>query len=150
MVRGPLVMDGFYKRERFETFAADGWYPTGDLGWFDNDGFLHFTGRGTAMIKTAGSNVSPDEVESTIRDLDGVSDAFVIGLPHPVRDEEVAAVVVVKAGFTVTQDALIDHARAELASYKVPRRVCVIGEGQLPLLPTGKVDRVSLVKLFDD
>jgi acyl-CoA synthetase (AMP-forming)/AMP-acid ligase II len=150
MVRGPLVMDGIYKRERFETFAADGWYPTGDLGWFDNDGFLHFTGRGTAMIKTAGSNVSPDEVESTIRELDGVSDAFVIGLPHPVRDEEVVAVVVIKAGFTVTENAVIDHARAELASYKVPRHVCVIAEGQLPLLPTGKVDRVSLVKLFDD
>jgi acyl-CoA synthetase (AMP-forming)/AMP-acid ligase II len=149
MVRGPLVMDGFYKRERFETFTADGWYPTGDLGWFDNDDFLHFTGRGTAMIKTAGSNVSPEEVESVIRELTGVSDAFVIGLPHPIRGEEVA-VVVVSVGSMVTEDALTRYARAELASYKVPRHVRLISEGQVPLLPTGKVDRVSLVKLFDD
>ena len=49
-------MDGFYKRERFATFTADGWYRTGDLGWFDDEGLLHFAGRGAAMIKTAGSH----------------------------------------------------------------------------------------------
>jgi acyl-CoA synthetase (AMP-forming)/AMP-acid ligase II len=150
LVRGPLVMDGFYKRERFDTFTADGWYPTGDLGWFDDDGFLHFIGRGTAMIKTAGSNVSPDEVASAIRELPGVTDAIVLGLPHPVRGEEVAAVIVVGTATAPTQEELIEHSRAVLASYKVPRHVRFVEGSQVPLLPTGKVDRASLAKLFDD
>jgi acyl-CoA synthetase (AMP-forming)/AMP-acid ligase II len=150
LVRGPLVMDGFYKRERFDTFTADGWYPTGDLGWFDDDGFLHFIGRGTAMIKTAGSNVSPDEVASAIRELPGVTDAIVVGLPHPVRGEEVAAVIVVGTATAPTQDELIEHSRAILASYKVPRHVRFVEGSQVPFLPTGKVDRASLAKLFDD
>jgi acyl-CoA synthetase (AMP-forming)/AMP-acid ligase II len=102
------------------------------------------------MIKTAGSNVSPEEVESTIRKLSSVSDAFVIAIPHPVRMEEVAAVVIVKPGSTLTQGELIEHTRAELASYKAPRHVRLIDESQLPLLSTGKVDRASLVSLFDD
>jgi len=149
MVRGPLVMDGFYKRERFETFTSDGWYPTGDRGWFDDDGFLYFTGRGNAMIKTAGSNVSPEEVEFAIKELPSVSDAYVLGIPHPVRMEEVVAVVILRPGFALTEDELVRHARAELSSYKVPRQVRFIEEGAIPLLSTGKVDRTSLAKLFD-
>jgi acyl-CoA synthetase (AMP-forming)/AMP-acid ligase II len=150
MVRGLLVMDGLYKRERFETCATDGWYSTGDQGWFDDEGFLHFTGRGSAMIKTSGSNVSPEEVESTLREVPGVNDAIVLGRAHPVRGEEVAAVVVVKPGCAIDQERLEAHARAELASYKVPRDFRFITENQMPLLPTGKVDRASLLKLFDD
>jgi acyl-CoA synthetase (AMP-forming)/AMP-acid ligase II len=150
MVRGPLVMDGLYKRERFETFTSDGWYPTGDRGWFDDGGFLHFTGRGNAMIKTSGSNVSPEEVESTLREFLGVNDAIVLGLVHPVKGEEVGAVVVVGQGCSVARDKLEAHARAELATYKVPRHFRFITEDRLPLLPTGKVDRGSLLKLFDD
>jgi acyl-CoA synthetase (AMP-forming)/AMP-acid ligase II len=150
MVRGPLVMDGFYKRERFETFTSDGWYPTGDHGWFDDEGFLHFTGRANAMIKTAGSNVSPEEVESLIRELPGVSDAFVFGVPHPVRIEEVAAVVILSPGATLTVGEITAHARTGLSSYKVPRHLRLIDESRLPLLPTGKVDRISLAELFND
>jgi acyl-coenzyme A synthetase/AMP-(fatty) acid ligase len=150
MVRGLLVMDGLYKRERFETFTSDGWYPTGDRGWFDDEGYLHFTGRGNAMIKTSGSNVSPEEVESVLREFPGVNDAIVLGLPHPVRGEEVGAVVVVGQGCSVAQHKLEVHARAELATYKVPRHFRFITEGQLPLLPTGKVDRASLLQLFDE
>jgi acyl-CoA synthetase (AMP-forming)/AMP-acid ligase II len=150
MVRGLLVMDGIYKRERFETFTSDGWYPTGDQGWFDDEGFLHFTGRGSAMIKTSGSNVSPEEVESTLREFRGVNDAIVLGLAHPVKGEEVGAVVVLGQGCAVAQDELEAHVRAELATYKVPRHFRFITEGGIPLLPTGKVDRASLLKLFDD
>ena len=150
MVRGPLVMDGLHKRERFENFTSDGWYPTGDRGWFDDEGFLHFTGRGSAMIKTSGSNVSPEEVESTLREFLGVNDAIVLGLAHPVRGQEVGAVVVLGQGCAVAQDKLEAHARAELATYKVPRHFRFITEDRIPLLPTGKVDRGSLLKLFDD
>jgi acyl-CoA synthetase (AMP-forming)/AMP-acid ligase II len=150
MVRGLFVMDGLYKRERLETFTPDGWYPTGDQGWFDDEGFLHFTGRASAMIKTSGSNVSPEEVESILREVPGINDAIVLGRAHPVRGEEVAAVVVLKPGCVIDQGQLEAHARAELASYKVPRHFRFITESQMPMLPTGKVDRASLLKLFDD
>jgi acyl-CoA synthetase (AMP-forming)/AMP-acid ligase II len=148
LVRGVLVMDGIYKRERHDTFTPDGWYPTGDLGWFDSEALLHFTGRGNAMIKTSGSNVSPEEVESTMRELGGVSDVFVIGLPHPMRGEEVAAVIVVSSESALGHEEVQAHARAELATYKIPRHVRFINESHVPLLPTGKVDRSALVALF--
>ena len=148
MVRGPLVMDGIYKRERFETLTSDGWYPTGDQGWFDDQGFLHFTGRSSAIIKTSGSNVSPEEVEAILREVLGVNDAIVLGLAHPVRGEDVAAVVVLRPDSTVDQDLLQLHARAELASYKVPRHFRFIAENQIPLLPTGKVDRATLLEII--
>jgi acyl-CoA synthetase (AMP-forming)/AMP-acid ligase II len=150
LVRGVLVMDGIYKRERHDTFTPDGWYPTGDQGWFDSEALLHFTGRGNAMIKTSGSNVSPEEVESTMRELAGVSDAFVIGLPHPVRGQEVAAVIVVSPDSALVHEDIQAHARAELATYKIPRHVRFINEIHVPLLPTGKVDRSALVALFEE
>ena len=150
LVRGLLVMDGIYKRERNETFTPDGWYPTGDQGWFDSDDLLHFTGRGNAMIKTSGSNVSPDEVESTIRELSGIRDVFVIGLPHPVRGEEVAAVIVVNPDSAPGQEEIQAHTRAALSSYKVPRHIRFIDESEVPLLPTGKVNRSDLGALFDE
>jgi acyl-CoA synthetase (AMP-forming)/AMP-acid ligase II len=102
------------------------------------------------MIKTAGSNVSPEEVESILREMPGLSDAIVVGLPHAVRGEEVVALVILEPGAVMTPDQLIAHARAELASYKVPRHVRFVDESQVPLLPTGKVDRAALVKLFDE
>ena len=102
------------------------------------------------MIKTSGSNVSPEEVESVLREFLGVNDAIVLGLQHPVRGEEVGAVVVVGQGSVVAQAQLESHARAELATYKVPRHFRFITEDGIPLLPTGKVDRGSLLKLFDD
>jgi acyl-CoA synthetase (AMP-forming)/AMP-acid ligase II len=94
--------------------------------------------------------VSPEEVESTLREVPGVTDAIVLGLRHPVRGEEVGAVVVLGPGSAAAQDQLEAHARAELASYKVPRHFRFITDDNVPLLPTGKVDRASLAKLFDD
>jgi acyl-CoA synthetase (AMP-forming)/AMP-acid ligase II len=109
-----------------------------------------YGGRANAMIKTSGSNVSPEEVESTLREFLGVNDAIVVGLAHPVRGEEVGAVIVVGQGCAVAQAQLEAHARAELATYKIPRHFRFITEDRIPLLPTGKVDRTSLLKLFDD
>ena len=69
-LRGPFLMEGYYGRERHETFTPDGWYRTGDLFHVDDDGFFYFTGRRGDMIKTAGANVSPREVEAAIADVD--------------------------------------------------------------------------------
>jgi acyl-CoA synthetase (AMP-forming)/AMP-acid ligase II len=149
-VRGLVLMDRIYKQERQEVFTPDGWYLTGDRGWFDEAGHLHFTGRSSAVIKTAGSNVSPVEVEAVLGELDGVLHSFVIDLPHPSRGQVVAAVVVPRRGAILTAEKVVAHARGQLSSFKVPAVVRVLDEDELPMLPTGKVDRQALAGLLGE
>jgi len=150
LLRGAFVMDGFYKRERHDTFTPDGWYATGDLGWFGPDGHLRFTGRRTEMIKTGGSNVSPAEVELALAEMPTVRAAFVFGIPAGTRGEDVAAVVVPEGPGGIEPIALTGALRETLSSYKVPRHILVVQESSLPKLPTGKVDLSALRRLFRD
>jgi acyl-CoA synthetase (AMP-forming)/AMP-acid ligase II len=147
-VRGQILMSGIYKQERHEVFSPDGWYSTGDRGWFDGAGHLHFTGRASALIKTAGSNVSPAEVESVLDAMPGVLHSFVVGLPHPVRGEIVAAAVVPAHDAELSTEEVMAHARRNLSGFKVPTVIAVLAESELPMLPTGKVDRQGLVRLL--
>ena len=148
LVRGAFLMDGIYKRERHEVFTPDGWYPTGDLGWFGADEHLRFAGRGGAMIKTGGSNVSPAEVESALLELPQVGAAFVFGIPAGDRGEDVAAVVVRRGRDRLDVDELKAGARTRLSGYKVPRRIEVLDDADVPMLPTGKVDLAALRELI--
>jgi acyl-CoA synthetase (AMP-forming)/AMP-acid ligase II len=147
-VRGQILMSGIYKQERHEVFTADGWYDTGDRGWFDDAGHLHFTGRASALIKTAGSNVSPAEVESVLGAMPGVLHSFVVALPHPVRGEVVAAAIVPARGAQLSTETVVAHARANLSGFKVPTVIAVLAESELPMLPTGKLDRQGLIRLL--
>ena len=90
-------MEGYYGRERHETFTPDGWYRTGDLFHVDDDGFFYFTGRRGDMIKTAGANVSPREVEAAIAEVTGLV-AHVVGVDDPDRGQVVAAALRVPRG----------------------------------------------------
>lgn len=147
-VRGQIVMNGIYKQERHDVFSPDGWYSTGDRGWFDDAGHLHFTGRASTLIKTAGSNVSPAEVESVLDSMPEVLHSFVVGLPHPVRGQVVGAAVVPSGGAPVSAEAVVAYARANLSGFKVPTVVAILAEAELPMLPTGKLDRQGLVRLL--
>ena len=129
-------------------FTPDGWYPTGDLGWFGADGHLRFAGRGGAMIKTGGSNVSPAEVESALLELPEVGAAFVFGIPAGDRGEDVAAVVVPRGPVRLDVDELRAGARMRLSGYKVPRHIEVLNDADVPTLPTGKVDLAALRQRF--
>ena len=125
-IRGPYVMQRYYKRSREECFDADGWFHTGDLVRTDADGFLYFVGRLSAMIKTAGANVSAAEVERAIAKVTGglwpTSSAF----PMPERGQLVAAVVAVPDGAAFDETALRERLKAELSSYKIPRRFLAV------------------------
>jgi acyl-CoA synthetase (AMP-forming)/AMP-acid ligase II len=147
-VRGPFVMDGIYKRERHETFTNDGWYPTNDLGNFDADGYLRFAGRRSGMIKSGGSNVAPAEVELVLREIPGVQESFVFGVPAGDRGEDVAAVVVAEPTTNLQSDGIRAEAKAALSSYKVPRRLLILAPDEVPMLPTGKPDLATLRALF--
>ena len=97
-MKGPTLMEGYYRVPRSETFDAEGFFHTGDLGWLDADGCLHFAGRLKDVIKTAGVNVAAAEVEEALARHPAVKAAHVVGVPHPMRGENVAAFVVLAAG----------------------------------------------------
>jgi acyl-CoA synthetase (AMP-forming)/AMP-acid ligase II len=147
-LRGPFMMEGYYGRERHETFDPDGWYRTGDLVTVDDDGFVYFRGRHGDMIKTSGANVSPREVESAIAELFGLR-ALVVGIDDEGRGQLVAALVVVPPGTEVDDGVLRTALSTRLSSYKVPRRYRLIAEDQLPLLSSGKPDVPAVKRMFD-
>ncbi|OBF96699.1 AMP-binding protein [Mycobacterium sp. 852014-52450_SCH5900713] len=148
-IRGPFVMQRYYRRSREECFDADGWFHTGDLVRADADGFFYYVGRLSTMIKTAGANVSADEVERAIAKVAGGLTAHVVGVPDAQRGQLVAAVVVVPEGAAFDEAALRDGLKAELSAYKIPRRFLTLSRDQLPLLSSGKVDTRGLRELFD-
>ena len=141
-------MQGYYKRSREESFDADGWLHTGDLVRTDDDGFLYFVGRLSAMIKTAGANVSAAEVEKAIAKITG-ADAHVVGIPDAERGELVAAVIVDGVQPGLDEAALRERLKGELSSYKIPKRFLSVSRAEVPLLSSGKVDTRRLKKLFD-
>ncbi|OBF08285.1 AMP-binding protein [Mycobacterium sp. ACS4054] len=148
-IRGPYVMQGYYKRSREECFDADGWFRTGDLVRYDAEGFFYYVGRLGTMIKTAGANVSAEEVERAITKVTGGLAAHVTGVPDAKRGQLVAAAVVVADGAAFDEDALRDRLKTELSAYKIPRMLLAVSRSQLPLLSSGKVDRAELRKLLD-
>jgi acyl-CoA synthetase (AMP-forming)/AMP-acid ligase II len=143
-VRGPFLMQGLMKRTRAETFDADGFYHTGDRGFFDAEGQLFFLGRLGELIKTGGANVTPREVEAALEAQPEVSAAHVVGVPHAERGEVVAAAVVLRDGASAGAEALRERLRGELAAYKLPRHVLLLSGDELPMTASGKLDRRRL------
>ena len=143
-VRGFGVLQGYYKKEREETFDADGWLHTGDKV-FMHENRAYFLGRFTEMIKSQGANVSPREVELYFEQWPEIEHALVFGVPHETLEEEVTAVIVFKPGFHLTVEELQARARGEISAYKVPTRVEIVDdEGEIPWLASGKPDKVQL------
>jgi acyl-CoA synthetase (AMP-forming)/AMP-acid ligase II len=148
-IRGPCLMQRYYKRSREECFDADGWFHTGDLVATDRDGFVYYIRRRGSMIKTAGANVSPAEVEQAIAKVTGGIVAHVLGIPDAERGQIVVAVVTLENGAQFDETTLRRKLAAELSVYKIPKRFAAIPGAEVPLLASGKVDMQSLKKLFD-
>ena len=138
-IRGPAMLAGLYKQRRIEVFTPDGFYPTRDIVRIDADGYLFPVGRRDDMIKTRGANVSRLEVEAALNGLPDVAMAVVAGLPDEEYGKLVAAAVVPAKGASPTPEALQAALRATLSSYKVPRRIVLIGEDDIPRTATGKI-----------
>jgi acyl-CoA synthetase (AMP-forming)/AMP-acid ligase II len=137
-IRGPHVARGICRRTREETFTADGYYATGDLGRMDADGFLYYHGRSDDMFKVSGATVYPSEVEQALRTIDGVSGAFVTNVAGPEGDRVAAAVV---CGPGTTIEMLRSAVRGVLSSFKVPTIWALLdSEDAVPRSATGKID----------
>jgi acyl-CoA synthetase (AMP-forming)/AMP-acid ligase II len=151
LIRGVGVLAGYNKRERCEVFDSDGWYHTGDRVYRqDGDPRLFYVGRTTELIKAAGANVSPREVEAVIEQFPEVAQCIVVGIDSPARGEEVCAVIVPAAlrDGDVDLASLTARTREQLSSYKVPSRWVIAASSQLPVLPSGKLNRRGLRELL--
>jgi long-chain acyl-CoA synthetase len=142
-VRGPQVMAGYWHRpEETAAVLRDGWLRTGDIATMDGDGFFTIVDRAKDLIIVGGINVYPSEVEDVLASHPGVAEAAVIGVPDERRGEAPFGCVVLAKGATVTEAELLDHCRANLARYKVPRGIEFRTE--LPRTFIGKVLRKDL------
>ncbi len=150
-VRGPQVMKGYWRNEKatLESTTAEGWFKTGDAGYFE-DGYLYIHDRVKDMIISGGENIYPAEIENVLMQHPDITDAAVIGVPSERWGETVKAIVTRvgegESGELVSEQAIIEHCRKNLAGYKCPTSVDWMAE--IPRNPSGKILKVELRKPY--
>lgn len=143
---GSCVGKGYFRmpEKTAETITQDGWFRTGDVGYFDEEGFLYITGRVDDMFTVGGFNVYPAEIENELEKLDGIREAYIV----PVADHRLgcvpAAWISLAEGASVSPQAIVDYSRANMTSQKAPRRIFYYQPGDLPLTPAGKLKKKEL------
>ena len=147
VVKGPNVMPGYWNlpEETAETLK-DGWLHTGDIGYFDQDGYLFLVDRKKDMYISGGENVYPAEVEDVILRQENVDDVGVIGVMDEKWGEVGLAVVVPREGVELTEEEIIEFCEGRLAKYKIPKKVIFVEE--LPRTATGKILKKELRDLY--
>ncbi len=146
-VRSDRVMKGYFTQEdATSTAIIDGWLHTGDVGRVDEGGYLFITGRKKDLIIRGGENISPGEIENVLEDHPDIDEAAVIGVSDVEWGEVVKAVVVPKAGSTITVDQINEYAKSRLASFKAPQYIAIVHE--LPRNAMGKVLKTDLRKTY--
>ena len=145
--RSPLATHGYYKNpEATNASFRDGWFYTGDLGYFDEEGYLFVAGRKKDMVKSGGISIYPLEIESVLYGHPDIVEAAVIGVPNPEWGEAVKAVIVLKTGSTARSEELILFCKQRLASYKVPKSVDIVSS--LPHTEIGKVNKAKVKEMI--
>jgi fatty-acyl-CoA synthase/long-chain acyl-CoA synthetase len=145
--QSPLATHGYYKNpEATNASFRDGWFYTGDLGYFDEEGFLFVAGRKKDMVKSGGISIYPLEIESVLYQHPAVLEAAVIGVPDPQWGEALKAVIVVKNGAEISTDQLLGFCKEKLSSYKVPKSM--VFAHSLPHTEVGKVNKVKLREII--
>jgi acyl-CoA synthetase (AMP-forming)/AMP-acid ligase II len=149
VISGPNVTLGYEanpkaNKENFFDFEGNRWFRTGDQGAFDQDGFLHLTGRLKEIINRGGEKISPLEVDAILLSHPEISQAVCFAAPHAKLGEDVMAAVVLADGSELSEGEIRQFAGGKLADFKVPRKVLVLDE--IPKGSTGKVQRIGLAK----
>ncbi|SDX07436.1 long-chain acyl-CoA synthetase [Pseudomonas syringae] len=146
-VKGPQVMKGYWQRQDAtdEMLDADGWLKTGDIAIIQPDGYIRIVDRKKDMILISGFNVYPNELEDVLATLPGVLQCAAIGIPDEKSGESIKVFVVAKPGVTLTKDKVMEHMRANLTGYKVPRSVEF-----RDVLPTTNVGKILRRELRDE
>jgi long-chain acyl-CoA synthetase len=145
ILRGPNIMKGYFDQpEETATALRNGWFHSGDVGVFDEEGYLYIVDRIKDIIITGGENVYPKEVEDLLHQHKAVNECGVVGLPHHEYGEAVTAFVTLKPGVTTDERTLIDFCKERMARYKVPKAIHFVAD--LPKTPQGKILRRELRK----
>ncbi|MEZ5638032.1 MAG: AMP-binding protein [Burkholderiaceae bacterium] len=144
LVRGFGVMKGYFKMpdKTAEAIDADGWLHSGDLATMDSAGYIRIVGRIKDMIIRGGENIYPAEVETFLMRHPAIRQAQVVGIPDPYMGEEAAAFIQLREGHSVTEDALREHCRANMARHKLPKVFRFVDD--FPTTPSGKVRKFEL------
>lgn len=143
VVRGASVMKGYDEDPTASqaAFAGD-WFKTGDLGFFDDDGYLFLVGRSREIINRGGEKIAPREVDEVLLEHPAVLEAVTFAVPHPTLGEDVASAIVLRQPAAAAPHDVRQFVIGRVADFKVPRQVLIVSE--LPKGPTGKVQRVGL------
>jgi long-chain acyl-CoA synthetase len=146
LIKGPQIMMGYYRRpEETAHVLKDGWFYSGDIGVFDDDGYLSIVDRKKDMIIAGGYNIYPLELDDVLMAHPKILEACTIGVPDEYRGETVKAFIVVKEGETLTEEEITQYCKEKLAAYKVPKIFEFIDE--LPKSAVGKVLRRKLKEM---
>lgn len=145
LVRGQPLFSGYYKNQQAtEACMLEGWFDTGDNGFLDFDGYVHFFDRSKDVIKRAGENIAATEVERVLNEHPGVLESAVIGVPDPLRDEAVKAFIVLRPGAAATEEELKEWCALRLSRFKVPSFLEF--RTSLPKTSIGKIMKYVLKK----
>jgi len=139
--RGEQVSGEYLGREAVTD--AEGWFPTRDRGWFDDDGYLFIEGRADDTIISGGENIAPAEIEDVLLHHPEVADAAVVGVPDDEWGQRIEAAVVLRPDASIDAEGLRAHCREHLRSSKTPDRIVVRAE--LPHTDTGKLLRRAVL-----
>jgi long-chain acyl-CoA synthetase len=149
-ILGHNIMKGYFENPEAtdEAFWSDGWFRSGDIGYFDNEDYLYIVDRLKDLIITGGENVYPREVEEVIYTRPEIEECAVIGLPDKEWGERVAVFILPKQGQAITPETLKSYLKSRLSSFKVPKEYIIVSE--MPKSPAGKILKRELKKRFID
>ena len=145
-VRGPWVVDRYFKKD--ESPLVDGWFPTGDVGYIDPDGYLTITDRTKDVIKSGGEWISSIDLENAAMAHPDVAEAAVIGIFHPKWDERPLLCIVKKQGKDPSKEDILKSLEGKIAKWWMPDDVAFVDE--IPHTATGKIQKVTLREQFKD
>ena len=149
VIRGANITKGYENNAVVNAEAfTDGWFRTGDVGYFDQDGYLFLRGRSKEIINRGGENISPREIDEALMEHPDVWQAAAFAVPHPTLGQDVAAAVVAAPNSLVTERSVRAFAFERLADFKVPSRIVIVDE--IPQGATGKVQRIGLAERLAD
>ncbi|MEJ5375335.1 MAG: long-chain fatty acid--CoA ligase [bacterium] len=141
--RGPNVMLGYYRKpDATREVMRGGWLHTGDLARMDEEGYIYIVDRKKDLIISGGENIFPREIEEVLLEHPAIADAAVVGSPDPLWGEVVHAFLVLREGYSLNQEAVVEYCKKRLAGYKKPRRVTFLE--QIPRNPSGKTLKTRL------
>jgi len=144
-IRGDNVTKGYENNEEANKSSfINGWFRTGDQGFFDNDGYLKISGRLKEIINRGGEKISPLEIDNILMEHEAVEQVVTFGVKDKMLGEVIGVAIVVKKGIECTDTEIKNYARMHLADFKVPKHICFLDE--IPKGATGKMQRIGLAQ----